>query len=134
MAALICRGKSLGFTLLPYFLETPIRHELLVHPSDDVMGYVTHNKETGKRTFAYVEPSGVTEASDHWSLDILSKFPYSEEDGSWIVYRCSPEHLSSKASTILSNHCQSLHIYNWDTWSVVGKQSNVSVVTSWATY
>lgn len=91
MTTLISYGNELGFTILPYTLEKPVHLELISHPHDDVLGYITHNKETNERKFTYTESGGLTEVNDHWSLTIIKEFPYCEESGSWIVYRCSPE-------------------------------------------
>ena len=132
MAKLLSRGEDNRFTILPYSLHTPIQDELLAHPSDYVLGYVTYNKETGERKFIYTESGGMTPAEDHWSLTILKEFPYVEEDGPWIVYSCSPQKASLAFNKILS--IETLHIDNWDTWSVDGKNANVAVITSWEIY
>lgn len=132
MATLVCRGEDIRFTILPYPLDRPIQQELLSHPSDFVLGYVTHNEETCERTFTYTESGKLTDGKDHWSLDILKELPYLEEHGPWIVYNCSPEQAKSAFHKILSG--ESLHIYNWDTWSVKGKDAKVAVVTSWEIY
>ena len=44
MATLISRGEDIGFTILPYSLDRPIHEELIAHPSDHVLGYITHNR------------------------------------------------------------------------------------------
>ena len=134
MAKLITRGDEIGFTILPYTLDTPIQQELINHPSDYVLGYVTHNKESGERKFTYTESGCVTEANNHWSLTILKEFPYSEQEGPWIVYSCSPENTKLEFGKIIGKYHESLHIHNWDTWAVEGKNSNVIVVTSWEMY
>lgn len=131
MASLISRGKDIGFTILPYLLDKPLHQELIAHRSDFVLGYVTHNKATGERKFIYTESGGLTEADNHWSLAILKEFPYCEEEGSWIVYSCSPEKTKLEFGKILANSHETLHIQNWDTWSVGGKDSKVIVITSW---
>ena len=131
MAKLITSGKEIGFTILPYSLNTPIELELIAHPSDYVLGYITHNNETGERKFTYTESGGLMEANNHWSLSILNKFPYSEEEGPWIVYCCSPEKTKLEYGKILSKTHETLHIDNWDTWSVECKNAKVIVVTSW---
>lgn len=133
-AKLIARGKDIGFTILPYELDTSIQKELTANPSDRVLGYVTRNEETGVDTFTYTESGGLTEAGDHWSLAILKEFPYNEQKGPWIVYRGVPEKAARAFGKILGNYAQSLHIYNWDIWAVAGKEGNVAVVTSWETY
>jgi hypothetical protein len=127
MAKLLADGKKIGFTILPYYFDTPIQEELLNHHSDYALGYVTYTKETGKHSFTYTE-SGFMEVNDHWSLEILKEFPYCEKDWSWIVYSCSPEKTRLEFGKILSS--ETLHIYNWDTWSVDAKESTVAVVTS----
>ena len=129
MATLVCSGEDIKFTILPYPLSTPIQQELIAHPSDYVLGYVTHNQETGERKFTYTESGGLTPIEDHWSLDVLKQFPYVEQDGPWIVYNCSPQKAKSAFGTILDG--EALHIDNWDTWSVKGKKANVAVITSW---
>ena len=132
MATLVCRGEDIGFTILPYPLSTPIQQELLSHPSDYVLGYVTHNQETAERKFTYTESGRLFPVDDHWSLAILKEFPYVEQNGPWIVYNCSPEKTKLEAHKILSS--ESLHIYNWDTWSVKSKKAKVAVITSWELY
>jgi len=134
MATLVCSGEDIGFTILPYprSFSTPVRQELLAHPSDYVLGYVTHNQQTGERNFTYTESGGLTDTKHHWSLDILKELPYLEEDGPWIVYNCSPEKAKSAFHKILSD--ESLFIDNWDTWSVKGKDAKVAVITSWEIY
>jgi len=134
MVTLISRGNDIGFTILPYSLTTPVQQEILTRPSDYVLGYVTHNKETGERKFTYTESGGATEINNHWSLTILKEFPYVEQEGPWIVYSCSPEKTRLAFSKILSKYSESLHIYNWDLWSVEGKEGKVAVVTSWELY
>ena len=113
MANLISRGEDIKFTILPYSLNTPIQQELIAHPSDYVLGYITNNK-------------------DHWSLAILKEFPYIEQDGPWIVYSCSPQKAKSAFGKILNN--ESLQIYNWDTWSVKGKDAKIAVITDLEIY
>ena len=132
MAKLISRGEDIRFTILPYSLNKPIQQELIAHPSDYVLGYITHNKETGVRKFIYTESGGLTDAVDHWSLAILKEFPYVEQDGPWIVYNCSPQEAKLAFGKILSN--ESLWIDSWDIWSVEGKEAKVAVVTSWEIY
>ena len=132
MATLVCRGEDIRFTILPYSLLTPIHQELLAHPSDYVLGYVTYNQETGERKFTYTEPGALAPVEDHWSLAVLKQFPYVEQHGPWIVYNCSPQKAKSAFCKILS--IESLHIDNWDTWSVDGKSAKVAVITSWEIY
>jgi len=132
MATLISRGDDIRFTIFSYKIDdTPLQQLLVDHPSDHVLGYVTHNKETGERQFVYTESVGLTETEDHWSLAVLKEFPYVEQEGPWIVYNCSPEKTRLEFGNILSKYSQSLHIYNWDTWSVQGKEAKVAVITSW---
>ena len=131
MATLLCSGRDLGFTILPYTLCMPytpngqIQKELIANPSDFVLGYVSNGK------FTYTESGGFTEANHHWSLDIIKNFPYSEKECSWIVYTCPPRKTATEFSKILENSHEILHIYNWDTWSVEVKDSKVVVITSW---
>ena len=132
MATLVCRGEDIRFTILPYSLDTPIQQELLAHPSDYVLGYVTYNQQTGERKFTYTEPGALTPIEDHWSLDVLKQFPYVEQNGPWIVYNCSPQKAKLAFQKILDS--ESLHIDNWDTWSVDGKDAKVAVITSWEIY
>ena len=132
MATLVCRGEDIRFTILPYSLDTPIQQELLAHPSDYVLGYVTYNQETGERKFTYTEPGALTPIEDHWSLDVLMQFPYVEQNGPWIVYYCSPQKAKQAFHKILDS--ESLHIDNWDTWSVDSKDAKVAVITSWEIY
>jgi hypothetical protein len=134
MATLVSRGEDIGFTILPYTYDAPVQQELIAHPSDVVLGYVTYNEETGERKFTYTESGGVTEADVHWSLSILKEFPYCEKSSSWIVYRCAPEETGLAFGNIISKYHQTLHIYNWDIWSVEGKSAKVAVVTSWEAY
>jgi hypothetical protein len=133
MATLLCKDKDLGYTILPYprFLKS-IQLELVAHPSDYVLGYITYNKETDIRKFTYTESGSLIQAKKHWSLDIMKEFPYCEQDGPWIVYSCSPEKTRYEFYKILPNDF--LNIHNWDTWSVVGKNAKVAVVTSWEIY
>jgi hypothetical protein len=132
MAKLISRGEDIGFTILPYSLDRPIKEELITHPSDYVLGYITHNKETCERKFIYTESGEFTPIEDHWSLAILKEFPYIEDDGPWIVYSCSPQKAKLAFSKILSGEC--LRIDNWDIWSVKVKDAKVAVITSWEIY
>jgi len=129
-AKLISRGEDIGFTILPYSLNTPIQQKL--QPSDYVLGYITHNKETGERKFIYTESGGLTPVEDHWSLAILKEFPYVEQDGPWIVYNCSPQKVKSAFNKIVSP--EALFIENWDIWSVDVKNAKVAVITSWEIY
>jgi hypothetical protein len=124
MAKLICRGNDLGFTILPYSgSNNELQEELIDNPSDEVLGFVTR-----ERRFRYTESGTITEVGNHWSLDILNEFPYIEEDGPWIVYTSCPEHAEVAFHKIGGNEV--LHIHNWDTWSINGKQGKVAVVTS----
>ena len=134
MATLVCRGEDIRFTILPYprSFSTPIQQELIAHPSDYVLGYVTYNQQTGERKFTYTEPGALTPIEDHWSLAVLKELPYVEQNGPWIVYNCSPEKTKQSFHKILSG--ESLFIDNLDTWSVKGKDAKVAVITSWEIY
>jgi YD repeat-containing protein len=134
MAALTCRGSDLGYTILPFQLDTVIQNELIAHPSDFVLGYITYNQENGRRKFTYTESGRLTVVNDHWSLAIMKEFPYVEQAGPWIVYNCSPEKTKLEFGNILSKYSLSLWIHNWDTWTVHCKNAKVAVVTSWETY
>jgi hypothetical protein len=134
MAKLLCSGNDIGFTILPYTLGQLgepgepgelIQKELIENPSDNVLGYVSNGK------FTYTESGGLTEANHHWSLNIIKNFPYYDKECSWIVYTCSPRKTAVEFCKILKNSHQTLHIYNWDTWSVEGKDSKIVVITSW---
>jgi hypothetical protein len=129
MAKLICSAKDIGFTILPYYLDTPLERELISRPSDYVIGYITTNNETGKLTFTYTESGVLTEVSNHWSLSIINNFTYREHEGQWIVYCCSPVEVKSEFNKVIRTD-ETVNIYNWDTWSVEGKNSKVAVVTS----
>lgn len=133
MAKLICRGEDIGFTILPYSLDTPIEKELFDHPSDYVLGYITFNPETGDRKFTYTETGALTEVNNHWSLAILKDLPYCEENGPWIVYNCPPGQTTLEFTKILGSG-ETLHIDDWDVWSVEGKEYKVAFVTSWEIY
>ena len=126
MAKLICRGSDIGFTILPFSerVKNSLENTLLENPTDEVLGYVTSSRE-----FIYTESGTSTEVVHHWSLDILNELPYNEEDGPWIVYTCCPEHAQDAFSEICSED-ESLHIHNWDTWSIEGKEGKIAVVTS----
>lgn len=134
MATRIVDGKDIGYTIMPYELETPVQEEVINHPNDCVLGYVTYNKETDERKFTYTESGKLNPVDTHWSLSILKEFPYLEQDGPWIVYNCPPEEARLAFGNILSKYHQCLHIYNWDIWSVVDKKGKVAVVTSWEVY
>jgi hypothetical protein len=131
MSKLVCSGNDIGFTILPYTLyspdmpNSPIQQELIANPSDYVLGYVSNGK------FTYTESGGLTEANNHWSLDIIKSVSYCHKECSWIVYACSPRKTATEFSKILKNSHETLHIYNWDTWSVEVKDSKVVVITSW---
>jgi hypothetical protein len=126
MAKLICKGNDIGFTILPYTEgdKQSLQAELLENPSDSVLGYVTYS-----RKFRYTESGKVTEVGDHWVLDILNEFPYIEKYGQCIVYTCCPEHTEIAFHKIGGNEV--LHIHNWDTWSIEGKEGKVAFVTSY---
>jgi hypothetical protein len=127
MAKLISSGNEIGFTCIPYSLDRPVQEELIAHPSDYVLGFMSRNNNL---TFTYTE-SGSTQVTDHWSLSILKEFPYCEQETTWIVYICPPETATVEFSKLLTQFHQHLHVYNWDTWSIKGKDSTVAVITSW---
>mgnify|MGYP000912340481 CR=1 FL=1 len=133
MAKLVCSGKDLGYTILPYSrqFDESIEQQLLTHPNDHVLGYITNNLETGERKFTYTESGRFVSDNEHWSLSIMKEFPYCEENGPWIVYTCSPEKTQLEFGKILYNSSETLHIYEWDTWSIVEKNAKVAVITSW---
>ena len=131
MAKQLCLAKDIGYTILPYSLGRPIEQELFDHPSDYVLGYVTYNSKTGQRKFTYTETGALTEVNNHWSLTILKEFPYCEQNGPWIVYSCPPEKTSLEFGKLLEGTGETLHIYNWDTWSLEGKNYKVVLVNSW---
>ena len=133
MAKLVVSSKEVGYTILPYTLTAPVQLQLFAHPSDYVLGYITYNEYTGIRKFTYTESGGLVSANDHWSLDIMKEFPYCEQKGPWIVYSCPPEEIALQFNKILSSG-ETLHIHNWDTWSVVGKKAKVAVITSQEIY
>ena len=134
MAKLISNGEEIGFTIIPYDFVTPLHTELIEHPSDNVIGYITHNKETGERKFTYTESGELTRANNHWSLTVLQEFPYCEQEVSWIVYNCPPAKAKLEFNKILKTSHETLHIDNWDTWSVEGKHANIAVITDWEIY
>ena len=129
MATLVCRDKDLGYTILPYTLAKPLPQQLLAHRSDYVLGYITYNEYSGTRKFTYTESGVLISTRNHWSLDIMKEIPYCEQNGPWIVYSCTPEKTRYEFSKLLPNDC--LNIHSWDTWSVVGKNAKVAVITSW---
>ena len=135
-AILVCSGKDLGYTILPYprSFDESVEQQLLTHPSDYVLGYITYNQETDERKFTYTESGRLVQDNAHWSLSIMKEFPYYEQEGPWIVYTCSPEQTQLEFGKILSKYSETLHIYGWDTWSVVGKHAKVAVVSSWEIY
>ena len=133
MAKLLCSAEEIKFTIMPYLLGGSLQQELIANPSDYVLGYIMINS-TGKYEFKYTESGTATQANNHWSLNIVKKLPYSESEFSWIVYNCSPEKTRLEFDKILKDCGESLHIHNWDTWSVEGKESKVAVVTSWEIY
>jgi hypothetical protein len=131
MAKLICSAKEIGFTILPISFDV---QELTSNSSDHLLGYVTYNSETDERKFTYTESGVLTESKNHWSLAILKELPYCEEEGPWIVYNCSPENGLSEFNKVIKNSGESVHIYNWDIWSVKGKDAKVAIITSYDTY
>jgi hypothetical protein len=128
MAKLISSGRDVRYTILPIVFDMLLEKENF--SSDYVLGYVIHNKETSSRKFTYTESGGLLDADNHWSLDVLNEFPYCHDEGAWIVFNCSPEKTPTEFNKVFKNDSESLHIYNWDIWSVDCKDSNVAVVTS----
>jgi hypothetical protein len=61
----------------------------------------------------------------------MEEFPYVEQSGPWILYNCSPEKAQLEFSKMLYKYDQSLHICNWDIWSVAGKNAKVAIINSW---
>jgi len=146
-ATLVCSGKDLRYTILPYArsFDESVQQQLLTHLSDYALGYITYNQETDvehcgllrqprERKFTYTESLGLVQDNAHWSLSIMKEFPYCEQEGPWIVYTCSPEQTQLEFGKILSKYSETIHIYGWDTWSVEGKHAKVAVVTSWEIY
>jgi hypothetical protein len=135
-ATLVCSGKDLRYTILPYSrsLDESVEQQLLTHSSDYVLGYITYNQETDEFKFTYTESGRFVQDNAHWSLSIMKEFPCCEENGPWIVYSCSPEKTSLEFGKILSKYSETLHIYGWDTWSVVSKDAKVAFITSWEIY
>jgi len=131
MAKLVSSGETIGFTILPYTLDTPLQQELISNHSDYVLGYITHNSESGINKFTYTESGTPAEANNHWSLAIVKMFPYCEKTGHWIVYNCPPADTKLEFGKILSKSYETLHIHNWDTWCVEEKDKKVAVITSW---
>lgn len=129
MATLIFSGREIGYTILPYTFDTPLKQELITNTSDYVLGYVTKNPETGEFKFIYTESGELTEANDHWSLNILKNLPYFEDVNAWIIYNCPPHKTKSEFGKILNY--EALHINNWDIWTVKGKDAKIAVITSW---
>jgi hypothetical protein len=128
MAKLISSGQDIGFTILPYTLDTPIQQELNTSRSNYMIGYIRHNKDSGEYKFIY---GGRIELSQDWSLDIIKELPYCDEGSVWIVYNCPPRNAALEFSKILRKSQETLHVYNWDIWAVEGKDSKVAVITSW---
>ena len=128
----IARGTNLTFTILPYDLEKPIAEALADHPSSYVLGFVTYSEESGRYTYTSAQTREVTRI--HWTIDILKQDGYSEDASTWIVYTCSPEKARLEYGKIIGDYAQTLHIYNWDTWSVEDLQGQVAVVTNWERY
>jgi len=131
MVKLLSSGNDIGFTILPYLCDTPVEDDLFDYPSDYLIGYITHNNETGERKLTYTDSGVCMEENNHWSLNILEKFPYCDQEGSWIIYNCSPEKTTQEFNKILARFHETLHIGNWDTWSVEGEDATVALITSW---
>jgi len=132
MAASVSRGDELQFTIIPHELTKETQQSLLTYPNKFLLGFVTHNEETGERKFTYTEAGCFSETTSHWSLTILKEFPYLEQTGSWLVFNCRPQKTKNEFNRIVSN--LELHIDNWDIWTVSGKDGKVAVVTEWEIY
>jgi len=130
MAKLVCCGETIGFTILPYHIDLSPEKALMTDPSDHVLGYITHNKDTDVYKFNYTESGVLTEVNDHWSLTIVKMFPC-DMTTSWIVYNCPPQKTCREFGKILGGCGESLHVNNWDIWSVEEKESKIAVITSW---
>ena len=133
MPTCLARGSEIAFTLMRYTLDTPIQDALKNHRSDSVLGFVTYNKETGKRRFTYTESGVAVDATKHWSLKLLKEFPYLESQCSWIVYMCEPEAIRSHFNDLLHVGL-ALFIHNWDIWTVEEKEGSVAVITNYEIY
>ena len=131
MATLLSRGREIGYTILPYDLDTPLEEELKNSPSKRVLGYVKQDNDTGERAFYNVDGSGGWLV--HFAISVLKKFPYCDESGPWIVYKGTPEKAALGFNEIVGKYAQTIHIHEWDTWHVEN-DTVVAVVTEWETY
>jgi hypothetical protein len=129
---IVC-GKEIELTILPY-LYKKLEEDLIKYPHDNVLGYVVYNEETNSYTFTYTESGELVTIKKHWSFDIIKNGLYFEKSNRWIIYNCSPEKTALAARTFLSNYFHTLHIYNWDIWSVPSKNGKVAIITSFQTY
>jgi hypothetical protein len=130
MPTCLARGDEISYTIIPYEYERPLEEIITKHRTDDTLGYVIHDKDTGLRTFTYTESGNKTVVTDHWSLNLLKEFPYLEKQHSWIVYTCQPEDVSDSFNDLL-HIGQTLHIGNWDIWKTEEKTGSVAVITSY---
>jgi hypothetical protein len=65
MPTCISRASEIGFTLVPYTLHRSIEDVLKEHRADTLLGYVSLSKETGIRSFTYVESGKSVVLTDH---------------------------------------------------------------------
>ena len=133
MPTCLARGADIAYTLMPYELDKPIEEALKENRTDETLGFVTYNEETGERTFTYMESGNSVVISDHWSIKLLKEFPYLESEHSWVVYTCDPEEVPHCFNELTAVG-QCLHVYNWDIWMVEEKKGSVAVVTSYEIY
>jgi hypothetical protein len=115
------------FTILPYSLNTPINFQLL--NNDEILGYITF-KNGPKFNYADLEN---TDAPKHWSLSIINELPY-YEGSAWIVYKCSLEKTKLEFNKFLENSGETLHIDDWEAWSLEDSDSKVILVSSCEIY
>lgn len=123
MAKLVVEYNTIGFTILPYSLNSELQDELDKFPGRNIIGYVTYNKETS----GYKFKNASTDSNDHWSIDIIKKIPYNGD--TWIVLNCPPHKLKVAFQCIL--YGETIDIEQWDTWSVETIDANVAVITSY---
>lgn len=134
MATLVARGEEIGFTIIPYEnLDVPVEEALKANPSDDVLGFITTDSKTMERKFTYTESGVNIESTTHWTIPLMKEFPMIEQDKTWIVYTCDPEHAACEFSDLLTVG-QIMHIYNWDIWRVNEKKGTIAVVTEYEWY
>jgi hypothetical protein len=132
MAKLLCRGNEVEYTILPYELDTPIEEELKNSSSDRLVGYVTHDNDTGDRKFVTLKFG--YEWTLNLALSVLKRVPYGDDVGPWIIYKGSPEKAATAFNNIVGKYAQTIHIHNWDSWRLDYGDTIMAVVTSWETY